>query len=182
MNKRNRVETVFLYAVFICYILFLFKLLLLSRVSLFNLFSTQRIVKRSINLVPFYSIRQYIFSNSEAVKRFAFSNVAGNIIIFIPLGTYLLLFKRNKRVMANLLVIFTVSLCIEIIQGILGIGAADIDDIILNCSGGLIGILGYKLILRLVRNEEKVRDIIAVLSTLGLPFLLYLLFIVRLRL
>jgi glycopeptide antibiotics resistance protein len=182
MNKRERIETVFLYGVFICYILFLIKLLFLSRVSLLALFNNQRALDRSINLIPFYSIKEYIFDSDAEVKRFALSNVVGNIAIFIPLGTYLALFKNNKRVITNLLFIFIVSLFIEIIQGLLGIGASDIDDIILNCLGGLVGILGYKFLLFILRDGKKVRVAITILSAIGLPVLLYLLFMVRLRL
>jgi glycopeptide antibiotics resistance protein len=182
MNKRERIETVFLYGVFVCYIFFLIKLLLLSRVSLLELFNSQRTLDRSINLIPFYSIKEYIFSNSATIKKFAIGNVVGNIVIFIPLGTYLSLFKNNKRVITNLLFIFKVSLFIEIIQGLLGIGASDIDDIILNCLGGLVGILGYKFLLFILRDEKKVRTAITILSAIGLPVLLYLLFVVRWRL
>ncbi len=182
MNKRERIETVFLYGVFICYILFLIKLLFLSRVSLLELFNSQRTLDKSINLIPFYSIKEYLFSNSATIKKFAFGNVVGNIVIFIPLGTYLSLFKNNKRVITNLLFIFIASLFIEIIQGLLGIGASDIDDIILNCLGGLVGILGYKFLLFILRDEKKVRVAITILSAIGLPVLLYLLFVVRLRL
>ena len=182
MNKRDRIETVFLYVVFICYILFLLKLLLLSRVSLGELFNNQRTLDRSINIIPFYSIKEYIFSNSATLKEFAFGNVVGNIVIFIPLGTYLSLFKKHKKVITNLLFIFIVSLFVEIIQGLLGIGASDIDDVILNCLGGLVGILGYKFLLFILRDEKKVRVAITILSAIGLPVLLYLLFMVRLRL
>lgn len=182
MNKRERIETVFLYGVFICYILFLIKLLFLSRVSLLDLFNSQRTLDRSINLIPFYSIKEYIFSNSATIKKSAFSNVVGNIVIFIPIGTYLSLFKNNKRVITNLLFIFIVSLFIEIIQGLLGIGASDIDDIILNCLGGLVGILVYRFLLFILRDEKKVHVAITILCAIGLPVLLYLLFVVRLRL
>ena len=83
MNKRERIETVFLYGVFICYILLLIKILFLSRVSLLELFNSQRTINRSINLIPFYSIRSYISGSSEIVKRFAFGNVVGNIFAII---------------------------------------------------------------------------------------------------
>lgn len=182
MNKRERAETIFLYGVFICYVLFLLKLLFLSRVSLFELFSSERTLDRSMNLIPFHSIKEYIFSNSATIHRFTFANVVGNIAIFIPLGTYWSLFKSNKKVTTNLLFIFIVSLFVEIIQGLLGIGASDIDDIILNCLGGLIGILGYNFLLFILGNEKKVRVVITILSVIGLPILLYLLFRVRLRL
>ncbi|MGG1312986.1 VanZ family protein [Cohnella laeviribosi] len=174
MNKRERIETVFLYGVFICYILLLIKILLLSRIS-------QNSELRSINLIPFYSIKEYIFSNSATIKKFSFGNVVGNIVIFIPLGTYLSLFKNNKRVKTNLLFIFIVSLFVEIIQGLLGIGASDIDDIILNCLGGLIGILGYKFLLFILRDEKKVHTAITILSAIGLPRILYYLFMVKMR-
>ncbi len=135
----SSIKTVFLYGVFICYILLLIKILLLSRISHLEL--------RTINLIPLYSIMEYLSGISANLKTFAFGNVIGNIVIFIPLGIYLTLFKKDKRVKTNLLFIFMVSLCVEIIQGLLGIGVADIDDIILNCLGGLIGILGYKFLL-----------------------------------
>jgi glycopeptide antibiotics resistance protein len=102
MNKRERIETVFLYGVFICYILFLIKLLFLSRVSLLDLFNSQRISDKSINLIPFYSIKEYILSNSVTIKKFAFSNVGGNIIIFIPLGTCRLSSKTDPHLRLKL--------------------------------------------------------------------------------
>jgi glycopeptide antibiotics resistance protein len=175
MNKRERIKRVFLYGVFICYILFLFKILLLSRISHSEL--------RSINLIPFYSITEYISGSTANLKEFAFSNLVGNIVIFIPLGIYLPLLKKDKRVIINLLFIFIVSLFVEIIQGLLSIGASDIDDIILNCLGGCVGILGYRFLLLLLRDEKKVRTAITILSAIvGLPVLLFLLFMVRLRL
>ncbi|MED1420503.1 VanZ family protein [Bacillus smithii] len=173
MNKRERMKTVFLYGIFICYILLLIKILFLSRIS--------HLEHRSINLIPFYSIMEYISGRSANIKAFAFSNVVGNIVIFIPLGTYLSLFKNDKRVITNLLFIFIVSLFVEIIQGLLGIGASDIDDIILNCLGGLIGISGYKFLLFILRDEKKVHTAITILSAIGLPRILYYLFMVRMR-
>jgi len=173
MNKRERVKTVFLYGVFTCYILLLIKILFLSRVSHSEI--------RSINLIPFYSIIEYISSSSATIKSFAFGNVVGNIVIFVPLGAYLSLFKKDKRVIRSLLLIFIVSLFVEILQGILAIGASDIDDIILNCLGGLIGILGYKFLLFILRDEKKVHTTITILSVMGLPSILFYLFMVKMR-
>lgn len=181
MNKRERIKTVFLYGVFICYILLLIKILFLSRVSLLELFNSQRTIFRSINLIPFHSIIEYISGSSGTLKKFAFGNVVGNIVIFIPLGIYLPLFKKDKKVITNLLLIFIVSLFVEIIQGLLGIGASDIDDIILNCLGGLIGILGYKFLLLILRDEKKVHTAITILSAIGLPRILYYLFVIKMR-
>lgn len=181
-NRREQIETVFLYGVFICYILFLIKLLFLSRVSLSELFDSERTLVRSINIIPFHSIMEYMSGRTASLKEFAFSNVVGNILILVPLGIYLPLLKKDKGLKTNLLIIFTVSLFIEVIQCIFGIGVLDIDDIILNCLGGLIGILGYKLLLLIV-DDKKARTVITILSSIvGLPILLYLLFFIKLRL
>ncbi|MDF2510673.1 MAG: teicoplanin resistance protein VanZ [Herbinix sp.] len=182
MKKRERIKTVFLYGVFISYILLLIKILLLSRVSPLEMFNSQGTLFRSINLIPFHSIMQYISGSSDTLRRLAFGNVVGNIVMFIPLGIFLPLFKKDKRVLVNLLFIFIVSLFVEIIQGLLSIGVSDIDDIILNCLGGWIGILGYKFLLFILRDEKKVHAAITILSAIvGLPVILYLLFMVQMR-
>ncbi len=180
MNKQERIKAVLLYGVFICYILLLMKILILSRITLLELFNSGRTLSRSINLIPFYSIMEYISGSTEITKALAFANVVGNIVIFIPLGIYLPLFKNDKRVITNLLFILIVSLFVEIIQGLLGIGASDIDDIILNCLGGWIGILGYKFSLFILRDEKIVHTAITVLSAIiGLPVTLYFLFVIK---
>ncbi|AEY65114.1 VanZ family protein [Clostridium sp. BNL1100] len=182
MNKREKIKTVFLCGVFICYILLLIKILFLSRISILELFNSPRTLFRSINIIPFYSITEYITASSINIKQFAFSNVVGNIVIFIPLGVYLPLFKKSKKAIPNLLFIFIVSLFVEIIQGLLGIGISDIDDVILNCLGGWIGILGYKFSLFILEDEKTVYTAITILSAvIGLPVILYLLFMVKMR-
>jgi glycopeptide antibiotics resistance protein len=97
MIKREQSKKVFLYIIFIGYILVLFKILLLSRVSLLEMFNSQRTSFRSINLIPFHSIMDYISGSSDTIRSFAFGNVVGNIVIFIPLGIYLLLLKKIKE-------------------------------------------------------------------------------------
>lgn len=181
MNNRERLQTAVIYGVFIFYILLLLRILFFSRVSILELFDSQRIINSSINLIPFNSIIEFVFGGSEAAQRFSFANVVGNIAIFIPLGVYFQLFKKDTRVIINLLYIFIVSLAVEIIQGLLGIGTADIDDIILNSLGGCIGILGYKFLFLIFRDEKKVSAAIAILSVLGLPAIIYYLFIIRMR-
>ncbi|WP_276353679.1 VanZ family protein [Cohnella caldifontis] len=165
-----------------CYALLLIKIFFLSRVSILELFNSQRAINRSFNLIPFHSISEYISGNTANLKRFASANVVGNILVFIPLGVYLSLFKSKSRSMMNLLFLFMVSLFIEIIQGLLGIGAADIDDIILNALGGWIGILVYKSLLFILRDVKRVQTAIAGLSVLiGLPVIYYYLFMIKMR-
>lgn len=182
MIKRERIRAIFLYGIFICYLYFLLKILVLSRTSFMELFQNQRIIFRSINFVPFRSIMEYVSGSTDNFRN-AFDNVVGNIVIFIPLGIYLPLMKKDKRTVINFLFILTVSILVEIIQGVFGIGVSDIDDIILNGLGGLLGILGYKMILSILRSEKEAFSLITILSAiLGFPVLFYLLFMVKMRL
>ncbi len=182
MNRREQVKTVLLYGVFVCYILLVLKILFLSRVSLFELFSSQREINRSFNLIPFHSIMEYLSGGTEEVKRFSYGNVVGNIILFIPLGLYLPLLRKDKRIRTNLLFVLAASLFAEIVQGLFGIGASDVDDLILNCAGGFIGILAYKLVLLIFRDEKKVRTAILIPSVIvGLPMIFYYLFLIRMK-
>ena len=77
LTRRVKVESTIIGVVFGLYLVFLLKLLLFSRVPG---------SERSINLVPFASIVEYLFGGTAEAKRFAFANVAGNILVFIPLG------------------------------------------------------------------------------------------------
>lgn len=182
MNKRERIKTIVIFAVFIGYLILLCKILLLSRVSLSDLFNSQRTITRSFNLIPFHTITDFLSGGSDNAKRFAYGNVVGNILIFIPLGIYLPTLRKDKRVWTNLLLVFMVSLLVEIVQGLFGIGTADIDDIILNCLGGLLGILAFKFLLFIFRGENNARTALAILSVvIGLPVIFYYLFFIKMR-
>ncbi len=152
-------KQILLYLVLIVYIFLLAKILLFKYVSPFELFSVERIATRTYNLIPFKSIYEYLFSTHLAII-FALTNVVGNIIIFIPLGMYLQVFKRNKKIFDCITLICVISLCVEVTQYILGIGAFDIDDIILNTMGGLLGIFIYKIIYLVLKEENKTREAI----------------------
>ena len=182
VKKQERFMNVLLYGIFIIYILFLLKLLVLSRMPMDSLFSREQDIKRSFTIVPFRTIGAYLWGASENTKRFAFANVAGNMIAFVPLGVYLKVFLKDQKGAHIAGMVVMISLCIEIVQGVLGIGTADIDDIILNSLGGLLGIAGYKLLVFGFKDQKKAHAVVAGLSVLGLPVLLYLLFFIRLRL
>ncbi len=173
MSRRNRkIQSVLLYAIFSFYVILLLAILLFKYVSPLELFSAGRPVYRSINIVPFHQIRSYLSGASNVSRSVVFNNVFWNIGLFIPLGIYLQLFKKGKRIVAGILFIFLTSLSVEIIQYIFGIGAADIDDILLNCAGGTIGILCYKLLAAFIKDENKIRTAITILGAIvGIPLL-----------
>ena len=121
---------------------------------------------RSLNLVPFHSIFEYLAGDNQLLHSFALINLAGNIVIFVPLGVYLTMFGGSKSIGKNLLYVLGFSSLVEIIQYTFKLGIGDIDDIILNCLGGLLGILLYKILLKLWGSDEKARWVVAVAAPL----------------
>ena len=56
-------------------------------------------------------------------------------------------------------------------------GISDMDDLLLNCLGGLIGILGYKGLMLFLRSEEKAKTTVVVCATIiCVPIILFLIF------
>lgn len=99
------------------------------------------------NLTPLKEIKRfmkYIWDN-DALGRAARLNIFGNIIAFIPFGIYLPYTSESKLgFISTFLYTFSLSLTIELVQLITKVGSCDVDDIILNALGGVIGyILWY---------------------------------------
>lgn len=89
------------------------------------------------NLVPFAEIFRYEFGS----KLFIF-NVCGNIGAFILFGLIVSAYIKPKTIVQPLLISAIVSATVEFVQ--LNIGRSfDVDDIILNVLGGIIGYLLY---------------------------------------
>ena len=120
---------------------------------------------QSLNLIPFYTITDYLSKGGI----FSLINVIGNIVLFIPLGIYLILFNHNKRVFINTLWSVIISVAVEVLQYLFKVGATDIDDIILNGLGGFLGIVIYKIICKIFK--DKVRYAIGLISIIvGITF------------
>lgn len=172
MTLHVKMGTVVIWVVFVLYLALLLKLLLFSR-ALGS--------ERSLNLVPFATISDYLSSDSAGVKRFAIGNVLGNVMAFVPLGAFLPLLRRRPGSGMNLFIVVCVSVVVEIIQGVFGLGASDVDDVILNTLGGLLGILFFTLLRVFLRQWSRLITVMAVLSLLAAPILYQLLFAIRLR-
>lgn len=102
--------------------------------------------RRSLNLVPF---------GGTASGELGSSELAVNVLAFIPLGVLVYLAARERTLARVFLPIVGLSLTFEIVQFIFGIGAGDITDVITNSAGGLIGIVIAWLGLRLLGNRAQ---------------------------
>lgn len=115
----------FLNLIFVVYALLLFELLT----------STELNKSGGLNLVPFVEIFRYPVGSYNF-----YINVVGNIVIFIPFGYFVSSYVKANKVSHILFISILTSLTVEIVQ--LQIGRSfDIDDILLNVTGSIIGFL-----------------------------------------
>lgn len=125
------------------------------------------------NVIPFKSIADFVM---KAIKEHfelipALRNILGNIIAFIPFGFLLPClaqsFTKFKK-FVWLALILPVGVELTQLIGSLAIQAvwkyADIDDVILNMAGMLLGFLILKLFLRIVEKTAKI-DILRLISS-----------------
>ncbi|MGF9936478.1 VanZ family protein [Bacillus anthracis] len=116
-----------------------------------------------INLVPFRSTIRYLTEFDSYNIDIILMNTLGNVIIFIPFGFLLpLLFKQINNVKMASKIFIKFILLIESLQLLTFTGVFDIDDIMLNMLGALIGygsFVGMKYILERVRSVDKVDTI-----------------------
>lgn len=96
------------------------------------------------NLELFKEIKRFIrYRKQLGFENFAV-NIVGNILAFAPYGFFLpLLNKKYRKLIYVILLSFTFSLAVEIVQLYLKVGIFDVDDILLNSIGGVIGYLFY---------------------------------------
>lgn len=99
-----------------------------------------------INLYPLHTIKLYISAllHGYAPWYVIFSNLIGNIVLFIPLGMVLYQYLFHIGFIKLFIVSLLVPICIEGVQlllYLLGYGARtiDIDDVLLNMIGIWIG-------------------------------------------
>ncbi|MGC4175871.1 VanZ family protein [Demequina sp.] len=87
-----------------------------------------------LNLTPFQEIRRVLDSPGER----QYLNVVGNVAMFVPVGALLAWLLPRWRVVSATVVSVGLSVGIELAQLSLG-RVGDIDDVILNTAGALIG-------------------------------------------
>lgn len=107
------------------------------------------------NLVLFREIKRF-WNYREEVGLFAmFTNLFGNVIIFIPFGFFMPMASKYRSIFSALFYSFGLSLCVETFQLITKVGSFDVDDLLLNTVGGLVGYLIFVLGEALRRRHVK---------------------------
>ncbi len=123
---------------------------------LFGLVTNTDVQSISNNFIPFKEILRY-----EIGSKYFMWNIVGNIAIFIPFGFFISLYLNSQKWNKPLLITFISSLTIELVQLYIG-RSFDVDDIILNCAGGIVGFLVYIALSAIKRHLPRFlqRDIV----------------------
>ncbi|MGQ8875249.1 VanZ family protein [Paenibacillus sp. TSA_86.1] len=108
---------------------------------------------RTVNLTPFQEIKRDWYSLSVHHRSGTAIHLVGNILAFVPLGVLITgLLGHNFFTGIHVLILsFLLSLGYEGTQLLTGIGIFDVDDLMLNTFGGMIGYLLYTMLLVLNR-------------------------------
>ena len=125
-SKKFILHEELLLLLFITYILFLFELV-----------TSRDVYMNGTNLVPFREMFRYPVG-SENFNR----QVIGNILLFMPFGFFATYYTKIKKISSISFMSILVSLTIEVVQKYIG-RSFDVDDIILNVLGCIIGYLLY---------------------------------------
>ena len=104
------------------------------------------IMRGNMNLIPFHTIGNYW----KVVTRWEFTplfrhcviNLGGNVFLFIPIGYFLPRLWPFLRNFFSFLLTCTMAITlVELVQLVTLLGSLDIDDLILNLSGMIVGYL-----------------------------------------
>ena len=112
-----------------------------------------------LNLRPFAMIRHFLrliaLSDKPALIRSAMVNLAGNVAVFVPMGVFLpLLWRPMRKLWLFLPAFMALIAAVEGVQYVTALGVCDVDDLILNTAGGLIGWAAFMLA-RCMHRKQK---------------------------
>lgn len=143
MQKKKKIRIVFFIYLLIVIKLIIFKYPLYQLKAIAASWEKNVILEGldTANFTLFKTIRMYI---DYSYKLNSFENLVGNIVVFVPFGflfPYVIKWGRNFLVMLFHAFIFVLG--IEVFQLFSAFGAFDVDDILLNCFGAVLGYLTY---------------------------------------
>lgn len=103
------------------------------------------ITARKFNLIPFKTIAEQIsYLLNGNVEYSPLTNLVGNLVLFLPMPILIKLCNKKIKGIVVILITFIVVVMFETMQYVTG-RVADIDDVIFNMLGALIGLAIYCL-------------------------------------
>ena len=112
------------------------------------------------NLIPFKEIERF-WKHRDLLGMHSFYNLAGNVLGFVPAGFFIpVLWKNRRGFLFTVCITFQMSLLVEILQLIFRVGSFDVDDLLLNTIGGILGYFVYKIMAS--KNTNKGKQIVKI--------------------
>lgn len=119
-------------------------------------FEVRHVGSRGIMLIPFRELHSLFTSPNHS---FYFWQIFLNILLFIPFGfmlsCYLYKYHRPQHLFLSILLSgLFVSVSVELLQYLTSRGFTEIDDVINNTAGTMIGWFGYDRMLKAVKRKR----------------------------
>lgn len=138
---------------FVLYIIFVFYFLLISEIY----GRTGEMQEYHYNLVLFREIKRF-WNYREQLGIFATAtNLLGNVLILLPFGFFMAMASKYRSFLSTLIYSFALSLTIELSQLFMKVGCFDVDDLLLNTIGGILGFITFLICNVIRRNYAKKR-------------------------
>jgi len=158
MKKTHRT---ILWTLFIVYAVVMLYLLFGQRIGRSSYLTYTELLRANLNLIPFKTItsfitvvRQGLQGGNTTFLRFAVINLLGNVLVFVPLGLFLLcLWPKLRSFPRFLITVAVIIFFIELTQLFTLLGSCDIDDLILNILGAAMGYWLYRIIERIFQKK-----------------------------
>ena len=109
------------------------------------------------NLEFLKEIKRFITNRKQIGFEGFVVNILGNVLAFAPFGFLLpLLDKKYRGFFHTTLLSLFFSLSVEIIQMLLKVGIFDVDDLLLNTLGGILGYLIFVVVNLVYRRHHHI--------------------------
>ncbi len=152
MSARKRTQYRILGKIlFVLYIIFVFYFLLISEIY----GRTGEMQEYHYNLVLFKEIKRFWNYRKQLGIFATATNLLGNVLIFLPFGFFMAMASKYRSFLSTLVYSFALSLTVEISQLFMKVGCFDVDDLLLNTIGGMLGFITFAVCNVIRRNYAK---------------------------
>ena len=96
------------------------------------------------NLVLFCEIKRF-WLYRDVLGWVAYANLFGNVLIFVPFGFFMPMASKYRSFWATAVNSLALSLLVETFQLLTKVGCFDVDDLVLNTLGGILGYITFMI-------------------------------------
>ena len=136
---------------FVLYIIFVFYFLLISEIY----GRTGEMQEYHYNLILFKEIKRFWNYRNQLGIFATATNLLGNVLIFLPFGFFMAMASKYRSFLSTLVYSFALSLTVEISQLFMKVGCFDVDDLLLNTIGGMLGFITFAVCNVIRRSYAK---------------------------